>query len=106
MGLISALVLLRGAWVADLVIVVGLLTVPGWLALRGLRHPGRGISVVVYVPLLSLLVLMLSGSAADLLGLWLGFRGLRLVPCSSLSISSSRCCFCWRCRPCAGVDCG
>ena len=79
-GLISALVLLRGAWVADLVIVVGLLTVPGWLALRGLRHPGRGISVVVYVPLLSLLVLMLSGLAADLLGLWLGFRGLRLVP--------------------------
>jgi uncharacterized membrane protein len=67
--LIALLTPLHGLWVAQLLLVPALLVVPGVILLRALRVPGAAIaSLPVYIPCASLIVLLGSGLAVDLIG--------------------------------------
>lgn len=77
--LIAALVLLAvltplsGWWAVQVLLVPLLLVVPGVILLRALRIPGRAVaSFPVYVPCASLIVLLGSGLAVDLVGPFVG----------------------------------
>jgi uncharacterized membrane protein len=69
LALIAVLVPLRSLWVAQLLLVPLLLVVPGAILLRALRIPRDAVSAFpVYVPCASLIVLLGSGLAVDLIG--------------------------------------
>ncbi|MQY02892.1 hypothetical protein [Actinomadura macrotermitis] len=71
--LMTVLSLLRDLVVAQLALVPLLLTVPGLLLLNALRVPGTAVALFpLYVPACSLVVLMGSGLAVDLIGGQLG----------------------------------
>lgn len=83
-GLLSIAVLtsVHGLWVAQVLLIALLLTVPGVILLRALRVSGRSIADhPVYVPSASLLVLTASGLAVDVAGPLAGIsQPLRLTP--------------------------
>jgi uncharacterized membrane protein len=99
--LIALLVPLHASWAAQLLLVPLLLIGPGLILLRALRIPGKAVlSFPVYVPCASLVVLLGSGLAVDLLGLLSGMSApLRPVPmlaglevvCAGLLASSWNC---------------
>jgi uncharacterized membrane protein len=69
LGLIALLVALDRVWAAQLLLVPLLLIVPGALLLQALRVPGEAVSAFpVYVPAASLVVMLVSGLAVDLVG--------------------------------------
>ena len=69
LALLAALMPARHSWAAEFLLVLLLLTVPGVILLRALRIPGEAIaSFPVYVPCASLVVLLGSGLAVDLIG--------------------------------------
>jgi uncharacterized membrane protein len=69
----TVLTLFRDVWAAQLVLLPLLLIVPGCLLLNALRVPGSSVSAFpLYVPAASLVVLMGSGLAVDLVGPPLG----------------------------------
>jgi uncharacterized membrane protein len=71
--LLAALVPLRNVWAAEVLLLGILLLIPGLLLLRALRVPGAAIaSFPAYVPCASLIVLLGSGLAVDLVGPLLG----------------------------------
>jgi uncharacterized membrane protein len=71
--LLIALVPLRDLWPAQLVLVAVLFVIPGILLLRALRVPGELVAAFpVYVPCASLVVLLGSGLAVDLIAPALG----------------------------------
>lgn len=82
LALIALLVPLRGSWVAQVLLVPLLLIVPGVILLRALRIGGNAVSSLpVYVPCGSLVVLLGSGLAVDLLGPLVGVSApLRAAP--------------------------
>lgn len=80
--LIAILTGLHGHWAAQVLLVPLLLIVPGVILLRALRVPGEAVaSYPVYVPSASLLVMLVSGLAVDMLGPLAGITApLRSVP--------------------------
>jgi uncharacterized membrane protein len=71
--LIALLVPLHGLWAVQVLLVPLLLVVPGALLLQALRIPGHAVSSFpVYVPCASLIVLIGSGLAVDLVGPLIG----------------------------------
>lgn len=69
LALLALLVPVHNSWAAQFLLVLLLLTVPGVILLRALRIPGRAVaSFPVYVPCASLVVLLGSGLAVDLVG--------------------------------------
>ena len=69
LALLAALVPVHRSWAAQFLLVLLLLTVPGVILLRALRIPGQAVaSFPVYVPCASLVVLLGSGLAVDLIG--------------------------------------
>lgn len=100
LAVIGLLVSVRGLWIAQVLLVPLLVTVPGVVLLRALRVPGRAVaSFPVYVPVASLVVLLTSGLAVDWIGLLSGatmplragplLTGLELI-CFTLLASSAR----------------
>jgi uncharacterized membrane protein len=79
---VALLVPLHGSWAAQVLLVPTLLIVPGLILLRALRIPGQLISSFpAYVPCASIVVLLASGLAADLVGPLVGVAApLRVVP--------------------------
>src|SRR4051812_9246724 len=72
-GLIAALVPLRGNWAAEAAMLALLLTAPGIVLLRALRVPGDAVlGTPVYVPCASIAVLIAAGLGVDLIGPHLG----------------------------------
>lgn len=70
---IAVLVQLQGAWVVQIMLLAGLLVLPGLLLLRALRVPGLAIaSFPFYVPCASVVVLLGAGLLVDLIGPPLG----------------------------------
>lgn len=70
-GLVALAVLtpLHGSWAVQLLMLPLLLTIPGVILLRALRVPGSTVSAMpIYVPAASILVLIGSGLAIDLIG--------------------------------------
>ena len=66
---IALLVPLHQSWAIQVLLVPLLLVFPGVILLRALRVPGKAISSFpVYVPCASLIVLMVSGLATDIIG--------------------------------------
>ena len=82
LALIALLVLLRQSWAIQVLLVPALLTVPGVILLRALRIPAQAVSSFpVYVPCASLIVLLASGLAVDLIGPLVGLaQPLRAGP--------------------------
>jgi uncharacterized membrane protein len=73
LALIALLVPLHALWAVQVVLVLLLLVVPGALLLQALRIPGHAVSSFpVYVPCASLVVLIGSGLAVDLVGPLIG----------------------------------
>jgi hypothetical protein len=73
LALIAALVPLRHAWPAQVVLLALLVTAPGVVALRALRVPGDAIlRSPVYIPCASILVLLAAGLGVDLVGPHIG----------------------------------
>ncbi len=69
LALLAALVPASHSWAAQFLLVLLLLTVPGVILLRALRIPAEAVtSFPVYVPCASLVVLLGSGLAVDLIG--------------------------------------
>jgi uncharacterized membrane protein len=69
LALLALLVPVRNSWAAQFLLVLLVLTVPGVILLRALRIPGRAITAFpVYVPCASLVVLLGSGLAVDVIG--------------------------------------
>ncbi len=69
LALLAALVPADHSWAAQFLLILLLLTVPGVILLRALRIPGQAVaSFPVYVPCASLVVLLGSGLAVDLIG--------------------------------------
>ena len=69
LALLAALVPAHHSWAAQFLLVLLLLTVPGVILLRALRIPAQAVtSFPVYVPCASLVVLLGSGLAVDLIG--------------------------------------
>lgn len=67
--LLAVLTLLRNSWAAQVLLIPLLLIAPGVILLRTLRVPGEAVAQnPVYVPAASVLVLMASGLAIDLIG--------------------------------------
>lgn len=67
--LLAVLAPLHGSWAAQVLLVPLLLVVPGVILLRALRVSGEAVAYnPVYVPAASVLVLMASGLAIDLIG--------------------------------------
>lgn len=72
-AVIVALAQVHGSWLVSVVAVGAALTIPGFIALRALRVPAAAVEAFpLYVPAASLLVLMLGGLGADLIGPLLG----------------------------------
>lgn len=66
---IAALLPARGAWAADLALVLLSLSLPGILALRALGVPSAAVTAYpIYIPASALVVLMAAGTGADLIG--------------------------------------
>jgi uncharacterized membrane protein len=82
LALIAVLVPIHRLWSAQLLLVPLLLVTPGLILLRALKVPSRAIaSFPVYVPCASLVVLIASGLAVDLLGPHVGVAApLRTAP--------------------------
>jgi uncharacterized membrane protein len=82
LALLALLVPLHDSWAVQALLVPVLLTLPGVLLLRALRIPGAVIAEFpVYVPGASIVVLLASGLAVDLLGPLVGVGApLRTVP--------------------------
>jgi uncharacterized membrane protein len=82
LALLAALTAVHGWWAAQVLLVPLLLVVPGVILLRALRVPGRVVaSFPVYIPCASLIVLMGSGIAVDLVGPLIGVTApLRALP--------------------------
>lgn len=80
--LLSLLTAVHGSWAAQVLLVPLLLVVPGVILLRALRISGEAIAEnPVYVPAASVVVLMASGLAIDLIGPRLGIAApLRTEP--------------------------
>jgi uncharacterized membrane protein len=80
--LLALLTAVHGSWAAQVLLVPLLLIVPGVILLQTLRVPGAAIAEnPVYVPAASLLVLMASGLAIDLIGPRVGIAApLRTAP--------------------------
>jgi len=80
--LVALLLPLNSSWAVQLLLVPLLLAVPGAVLLRALRVPGRAVaSFPIYVPCASIVVLLGSGLAVDLLGPFLGVTApLRATP--------------------------
>jgi uncharacterized membrane protein len=76
------LTLAHGLWAAQLLLVPLLLIIPGIILLRALRVPGAAVAAnCVYVPAASILVLIGSGLAIDLIGPLVGISApLRAAP--------------------------
>jgi uncharacterized membrane protein len=100
LALLALLVPIRQAWPAQVLLVLLLLTVPGVILLRALRVPGTVVaSFPVYVPCASIVVLLATGLAVDLVGIavrvadplrpWPMLAGLELVSLSLLTISAT-----------------
>jgi uncharacterized membrane protein len=71
--LIALLVPLHSLWAVQVLLIPLLLVVPGAILLQALRVPGAAVSSFpVYVPCASLIVLLGSGLAVDLIGPLLG----------------------------------
>lgn len=71
--LIAVLTPLHHLWAVQLLLIPLLLVVPGVILLRALRVPGRAVATFpVYLPCASLVVLLFSGLAVDLIGPLLG----------------------------------
>ncbi len=83
-GLVAVLLLtpLHGSWPVQLVMVLLLLSIPGVILLRALRISGETIAAnPVYIPAASILVLLGSGLAIDLIGPFFGISApLRTTP--------------------------
>ena len=82
LALIAVLILVRKYWAAQVLLVPLLLIVPGLILLRTLRIPGRAVSSFpVYVPCASIVVLLASGIAVNLIGPLVGIAApLRVAP--------------------------
>jgi uncharacterized membrane protein len=81
LALIALLVPLHHLWVAQLILVPLLLVVPGLILLRALRIPADAVSAFpVYVPCASVIVMLGTGLAVDLIGLLAGAALLHVVP--------------------------
>ena len=80
--LIAILAPLDGLWAVQVLLIPLLLVVPGVILLRALRVPGRVVaSFPVYLPCASLVVLLFSGLAVDLVGPLIGVAApLRAPP--------------------------
>ena len=80
--LIAVLTPLHASWAAQVLLVPLLLIVPGVILLRTLRVPGESVAQnPVYVPAASVLMLMASGLAIDLIGPRVGIAApLRAAP--------------------------
>jgi uncharacterized membrane protein len=66
---LAVLIPLHGSWAVQFLLVPILFVLPGVIALRALRVPGKAVaSYPVYVPAASILVLLFSGLAIDLIG--------------------------------------
>lgn len=75
LAMLAVLIPLHGLWAVQLLLVPLLLAVPGAILLRALRIPSRNVYLFpVYVPCASVVVLMGSGLAVDLIGPWIGVR--------------------------------
>lgn len=98
--LITLLVPLHRVWAIQVILVILLMTVPGILLLRVLRVPGRSIiRFPVYIPCASIIVLLASGLAVDVVGRLIGISGpLNTLPllvvfeltCCSLLVAGRR----------------
>lgn len=82
LALLAVLTPLHGSWAVQLLITPALLILPGVILLRALRVPGETIAMhPVYVPASSILVLLFSGLAIDLIGPPVGIAApLRAAP--------------------------
>ena len=82
LALLAVLTPLHGSWAVQLLIVPVLFIVPGTILLRAMRVPGKTIaSNPVYIPASSILVLLFSGLAIDLIGPRVGIAApLRVAP--------------------------
>ena len=99
--LIALLMPLNRLWVVQLFLVPCLLIVPGVILLRAIRVPGETVSsFFIYIPCASMVVLMASGLAVDLVGLLAGIKApLRPLPllagleitCLALLLSTVKC---------------
>lgn len=82
LALLAVLTPLNSSWAVQLLIVPVLFIVPGTILLRVLRVPGKTIAGnPVYLPAASILVLLFSGLAIDLIGPRVGIAApLRVAP--------------------------
>jgi len=82
LALIDLLAVIQDVWAAQVLLIPLLLTVPGCLLLHALRVPGAKVAEFpLYVPTASLVALMVSGLAVDLIGPLLGVhQPLRPAP--------------------------
>jgi uncharacterized membrane protein len=80
--LIAILIVFRGIWAFEAVLVILLLSVPGMILLRAFRIPGRTIAhFPALIPCGSIVVLLSSGLVVDLIGPLIGLgKPLRVVP--------------------------
>ena len=80
--LLAVLTPLHGSWAAQVLLIPMLLILPGVVLLRTLRIPGEAVAQnPIYVPAASVLVLMASGLAIDLIGPCVGIAApLRVAP--------------------------
>ena len=96
--MIAVLTPLHRLWAAELLLVPLLLVVPGVILLRALQVPGRAVAgFPVYLPCASLVVLLFSGLAVDLVGPLIGVAvplkagplllGLELICLALLAVS-------------------
>ena len=100
LALMALLVPLHDSWGVQVVLLPALLTLPGILLLRALRIPGSVVAAFpVYVPAASIVVLLFTGLAVDLLGPVVGVGApLRTIPvllgleavCAGLLVASAR----------------
>ena len=66
---LAVLTPLNGSWAVEVLLVPALLILPGVILLQALRVPGKSIAMFpVYVPTASIVVLLFSGLAIDLVG--------------------------------------
>ena len=73
LALLAVLTPLHGLWAVQLIMAPALLIVPGIILLRALRVPGEAVAThPIYVPAASIIVLLFSGLAVDLIGPPLG----------------------------------
>jgi uncharacterized membrane protein len=80
--LIAILIVFRGIWALQAVLIILLLSVPGVILLRAFRIPGRTVAhFPALIPCGSIVVLLGSGLAVDLIGPLIGLsKPLRVTP--------------------------